>query len=67
MQPRVIGRYRRSDGEIVRCDVEPEAPESPSRRKDGHERVVVSKERSEKDSKDRSLARHEGHSFMLML
>ena len=66
-QPRVIGRYRRSDGRIVRCDVEPEHPDISSRGKEEREKAAVPKGRRERETKDRSLARHEGRSYMLTL
>ena len=72
MSSRVIGRYRQSNGAVVRCDVEPERPEASSRRGEERARIATSKsgasERSERT--ERKEAAHEGtwrSSFMMSL
>jgi hypothetical protein len=66
MQSRVIGRFRRSDGQIVHCDVEREAAAPQPRNSSGRERVAVAPG-SPETSNEQSLAAQDGYEEVRML
>ena len=67
MQSRIIGRYRQSDGRIVRCDVEGEPRSSKPTQREAPLETSASDNRAAESSKDRSLAGNDHLGSMLML
>jgi len=66
MQSRIIGRYRESDGRIVRCDVEAESKGSKATQRDARGERPAPDKRAGDSSEDRNLAGHDRQGSMLM-